>query len=175
MTIFNKYTRRNKVVKSIQFELIPEGRTKETMEQLKFEEKDASFREIADNLVPYIDGVIRTIANHALSNFTYDFTSLENKADLEKSLEKQLTSSADELFGIKIKDINSAKFINEVLPNYIETQNFSKEEREDALRLVEAAKGKTAFISPFLITRITALTTWLPARVLENLEIYKNI
>ena len=89
LTIFNKYTRRNKVVKSIQFELIPEGRTKETMEQLKFEEKDASFREIADNLVPYIDGVIRTIVNHALSNFTYDFTNLENKADLEKSLEKQ--------------------------------------------------------------------------------------
>ena len=172
---FTNFTRRNKVVKSIQFELIPEGNTRETMKFLKFEEKDAKLRELADLASPYIDDTVRTIVNHALSRVVFDFSQEEiDKSALERTIEKELSSSAKELFGITVANINSAKFISDVLPAHIETMELSAEEKAEALLIVQNLKGKTEFVSSFLITRITALTTWMPQRVIENMEIYRK-
>ena len=171
----SKFTRRHKVVKSIQFELIPQGKTRETMEQMKFDETDENFRTLAGAAAPYIDDAVRSIVNHALLKLDYDFSEEEIEADgLTKAIDKQTALSAKEMYGIKVSEINSAKFVNDILPAHIEKMDIPAEEKAEALLTVNTLKGKTAFVAPFLTTRITAITNWMPKRILENMAIYEK-
>lgn len=65
--------------------------------------------------------------------------------------------------------INSAKFVSDVLPAYIETKyqdNLAAQNK--ALAAIGAMKGKVPILTKLLISRITALETWMPERVVEN-------
>ncbi len=95
----------------------------------------------------------------------------DSKLIITKTILSVLKDSVKDTLG-NINNINSKEFIQTHLPAFIAEIDISKEEKEYAQNLIDEIDGKTDVIRPFFITRITALTNWMPKRVLENYEKY---
>lgn len=171
-------TRQNKVTKSLQLEIIPEGKTGETIENKGFLDTDAMHRDLVSKISPYVDSAIRKVSNTALSDMSIDFSvdaeEEEITAKIKSAANKALLKAVKDLFGLSLKQINSAKFLHDALPEHIAEMDLAADEKAAALDLAESIKGKTEIITSFLITRITALEVWMPERVAENWHTYKK-
>ncbi len=185
MNNFNQFTKLNPIVKAIQFELIPEGRTSETLEEIKADEYDQYLVELREKAAPHVDSIIRSIANRALKNVEYDFTALgeadstskEYSAlikDLTKVTLKAIESSCKEILGLGSAKIKSAEFVESIPDTLMKLNLAGTEDTEVITELFAELKGKTPIMESFLTSRITAITTWLTDRVIENFEIYKK-
>lgn len=183
MLDYSEFTKRNHVTKAIRFELIPQENTLKSIGEKGDGEYDKSLYESLERLKPVIDSFIVSIMNKALANVDFDFEPMyaaiieknrkarekEEKA-LAKIIEKNLTGSMPD--GLKIAQINSAKFLQDALSEYVKHTTDPAIKKDEAVKDVETTKGCLILFNKFLITRITALTTWMPKRLVENFEIY---
>lgn len=177
---FTKFTKRRKVTKALRMELIPKGRTFQTIEEYGLLKKDDEFQKNLSAFAPFIDLAVRKIADNALSNISFDFavfyeeTDVKKKGKLEKSLRSEIAASVKEALpeGVStVTQINSAKFIQAV-PSYIEASSLPPEEKAKGLSLCDYMDRKALLMNRFFVSRITALNTWMPDRVLENFGRY---
>ena len=182
---FNQFVKAGPITKAFNFEIIPEGKTRETIENLGLLDDDAHFRECTKAAAPYIDAVVRNIADKALSKLDYDFNKLASVKDDKKkrekeeiALEKAIARCVKENLPTDMKstkDIMSAAFLSTVLPEEIKkVPALTTEEKDKAGVLFEELKGKTQLLTKFLQTRVIALNTWLPQRVIENFYRYTD-
>lgn len=185
MLNYNDYTKRNHVLKALRLELIPQGKTLETIEAKGDKEYDKALYESLDRMKPVIDSFIRDVADKALSDLKYDFSALyKAKAEKnrkaadkeEKALTKEIISHVEDALpdGMRLSQINSAKFLQVTLREYVLNTNDTSFDKAQALKDIDAAKGCHTLFSKFLKTRITSLSVWMPERVIENLDIYSE-
>ncbi len=185
MLDYNNYTKRSHVTKAVRFELIPQGKTLDYIRENKDLEQDKALYDALDRLKPVIDSFVKSIAYEALSKVRFDFSTLyealDNKdtktADKEeKALRKLIDKCVGEVLpeGLKLSQLNSAKFLQEVLREYVMHTSDADVKKDDAVQDIEAIKGCLPLFGKFLTSRITALSTWMPDRVLENFKIYSD-
>ncbi|WP_161487346.1 type V CRISPR-associated protein Cas12a/Cpf1 [Butyrivibrio hungatei] len=183
MLNYEEFTKRNHITKALRMELIPQGKTQNVIDEKGDRKYDAALYSSLERLKPVIDSFIRSTASRALSDVDYDFNAMHdayiNKdkkswAKEEKALKKVLMKAVDEALpkGLKCSQINSAAFLQEVLREYVLHATDTELRKDVALKDIEETKGCLALFSKFLTTRITALTVWMPERVIENFKIY---
>ena len=189
--MIEEYTKLSPITKTIQFELKPVGNTRNTIRTMKHLETDAKFREQAAAAQPYIDEYIKHIADESLTNVSCSnacalITMAENlvkegekptkdqkkkirdaKTQAEKLVQKAVQESVKAALpgGAKLKDLASEKFIHTYIHDFSMSDPYCNS-------IFDELKGKTALLSKFLTSRITALDTWMPDRVIENMHIY---
>jgi len=168
-------TKRNKVVKSCTFELVPQGATSKTIEQSKFLNTDADWKQLISEIAPYIDAFIRNIVSCALSRVELDCSKDEmDEVKLASEINLAINSALNEKYGIYVKQIKSAKFINSVLPDFVDTLDLDENESIAVHNVLEELRGKTELVNEFLTSRVTALNTSVARRVCENFERYQE-
>ncbi len=183
MLNFSDYTKRNHVTKAIRMELIPQGRTQETINEKGDKEYDKALYASLDRLKPVIDSFIRNIVSKTLQEVDYDFSNIYKAysskdkttfAKEEKALNKEIVKKIDNALpkGLKLSQINSAAFLQDYLREYVLNTTDTNIKKDEAIKDIEETKGCLALFSKFLTTRITTLTTWMPERVVENFKIY---
>ena len=163
-------TRRAKYVKSIQLEMVPQGKTMETIKNNGYIEDDMQRAEAIKNLYPAIDKyfVSRTEEGlQFLENFDYERYGKDKtgKARLKEDVIKHL----EKAFHVKAGSgsFSNAKLIFEAIPSYLEKAG----DTENAAEL-RSFKGCLALFSKYLITRATAVFSTTPERVVENMDTY---
>lgn len=193
---FADATKREKMTKSIKLELKPVPSTIKTIEHYGLNKLDELLKEEMDEYKPYIDMAVVSILNQSLDNAKIDFStliSLENElksTSIDFETKRELVKKIDaEKTNIKkcvvkeieknmpkplrsIKDITSAKFLKEYMPVAVKSLDISSKEKARVGVLSENLASFTSATGKFLITRATALGTWAPSRVIENLDIY---
>lgn len=183
MLNYNEYTKRNHITKAIQMELLPQGATEQTIKDKGDREFDNQIYAARERLKPVIDSYIKHIISNALSNFDYDFSAMYQAykekdkklwAKEEKAITKELQKAVDNALpkGIKCSQINSSAFLQDALKEYVLHATDTELKKDEALKDIEETKGCLSLFSKFLVTRITALTVWMPDRVIENFKIY---
>ena len=187
MLRYDDYTKRTHVTKAIRLELIPQGKTLDTIIEKGDKQFDKALYASLERLKPVIDSYIKFIVSKALSQVDFDFSAMyeafNNKdkkswAKEEKALLKVISKAVDISLpeGMKTTQINSAAFLQEVLYDYVVHCSDPSIKKDEAIKDIEGTKGCLALFNKFLTSRITALTTWMPDRVIKNFEIYcKNI
>ena len=183
---FANFTKRSPIVKSLSFELKPFGKTAESIRKQGLLETDASFRKDAEAARPFIDEWIKDLIDRALSaaatnetrelfrqlGHIYDSNDKEEKAvrfDVENAIRKIVSCcvSAALPADFSLGKINSEKFISEILADH-----FRKD--AEAMAAITAVSGKSVFLAKFFVSRITAVETNMPDRVIENFVTYHN-
>ena len=186
---YDEFVKRKHVTKAIRFELIPQGNTQKYIDEHGDVEYDKALYNALDQIKPIVDSFIRFVTSEALSNIDYDFNALKEAKEQDrkafdkesKNLLKIIDKNVSDVMPdeMKVSQINSAKFLQEVLRDYVLNTKDSSIKKDEAIKNLETTKGCLALCSKFLTSRITALTTWMPERVLENFDIYcaniKNI
>ncbi len=183
MLNYSDYVKRNHITKAIQAELIPQGATEQTIKDKGDRKYDEALYAALERLKPVIDSYIRHIASDALSAIDYDFCPMHRAyndkdkkawAKEEKTLTKMILKAVDDALpkGFKCSQINSAAFLQGTLSEYVLHATVPELKKDEALKDIEETKGCLALFSKFLTTRITALTVWMPERVIENFKIY---
>lgn len=191
-----QFTRQSSITKSLQFKMEPVGKTMDTIRNSKYIEEDSRLLDVLNRVSPYINMVLQQIIDKALDNIDFDFnalyesasaaTSAENdeKKDrnrqkkLEDQLKKTVTESikknlpSDKRFRKSLKginDINSAEFIDDMVPILIEDMaDLDENSKAEALDLISQIHGKQPLLTRYLTSRVTTLNTWVPDRVVEN-------
>ena len=177
-----QFIKKSSLTKSVQLELLPVGKTRETIEVLGHLEKDEVFRERCEAVKPLIDEYIRDTVSRAFDSTDKNelgelFISLgeviesddreirSTRAGIEEAILSLINQSVESVMpeGVPVKKINSDDFVSKVLLDY-----FKNDAAKQAAIL--GVKGIVDILRKFLITRITALTTWMPKRVIENFE-----
>jgi CRISPR-associated protein Cpf1 len=185
MLKYEDFIKRNHVTKAIRFELVPQGKTAHFIKEHGDYKQDKALYDALDRMKPVIDSFIRNTASKALKDFEYSFEKLHNaKIDKdkktvdkeEKTIRKALLKCVDNAMPeeITVSQINSAKFLQDVLAEYVESGEDTNINKTDALSDIKTIKGTLPLFSKFLTSRITALTTWMSDRVLENFDIYRS-
>lgn len=179
-------TNREKFTKSLKFEALPEDATLRAIEAQHLMADNEEMLAKAKELEAYVDVVIKHIICNSLDHVSFDMDALYEayiKKDykeydtLAKELETKIVDTVTEYLpsGMKkIKDINSAMFIKTVMPSVIETIDMEETDKEKALQLIEELNSCGSLMDKFLTTRVTAVTTWMTKRVIENFEIYAD-
>ena len=184
MLLYENYTKRNQITKSLRLELRPQGKTLRNIKELNLLEQDKAIYALLERLKPVIDEGIKDIARDTLKNCELSFEKLyehflsgDKKAyakeseRLKKEIDKTLIKNLPEGIG-KISEINSAKYLNGVLYDFIDKTHKDSEEKQNILSDILETKGYLALFSKFLTSRITTLEQSMPKRVIENFEIY---
>ena len=180
------FTKISPLTKSVSLELLPVGKTRETIRVLKHLEKDEEFREKCDAIRPFIDEYIIHVVNEAFEHIDKDafgeqFEALGKAVDSADRNERNTASSIERRIGAMIegavsnvmpedcpiKKINSDLFISRVLLDY-----YNGDAKKQSMIL--GVKGNIELLRKFLISRITAVTTWMPARVIENFYLFHS-
>ncbi|MBE5917772.1 MAG: type V CRISPR-associated protein Cpf1 [Pseudobutyrivibrio ruminis] len=182
MLNYEDYTKRKQVTKAIRFELIPTETTQKNLEEHEILKQDQALYAALDRIKPIVDSFIKDITNKALKELTYDFNVLKDAKEegrkaydkAEKELFKAIDKSVSESLPkeLSVSKINSAKFLQDSLTEYVLNTNDKSIKKDEAIKDIETTKGCLALFSKFLTTRITALTVWMPQRVVENFNIY---
>lgn len=184
MLNYEEFTKRKPVTKGIKFELIPYGRTAQTILEKGDRKYDEALYSALERLKPVIDSFIRDIASKALTGLEFDFEPMyeaildKNKKAFskeEKALKKALDASFKKSFPKEISNaskINSAKFLQKSLRDYITQTTDKNINKDEALKDIDETKGCLSLFNKFLVSRETAITTWIPERVIENLRIF---
>ena len=194
------FVKHSPITKSLQLELIPYGKTRETITEKGYLEIDAEFRSQVDAVRVYIDDFAKDVIEHSLSkmNTTVVCNALDALGDLyadpgqdpdkvlRKGIESAILAELDTAVGKTLQDLsvlkdgaaplisdvrklNSANFLQEVLPVYAKRKYTGNQAALDkAMEDIRMVKGKTSMAVRLLQSRITALTTWMPDRVLSN-------
>ena len=196
---FKESTNKETLTKSLKLELKPATETIAAIKNDKLNELDEELRNQMNEYKPYIDKVIVAILNQSMENAKIDFLSLielkemletsdstdfENKKEIlnkirdeKENIKKEVVKAIEENLPKplrSIKDISSAKFLKDVMPDVLAVLNMTAEEKNTALILADILSSYTISMNKFLLTRVTALSAWAPSRVLENFEIYVN-
>lgn len=181
-----EFTNREKFTKSLKFEAKPEEATMQAIKEQHLMEANSEMLEKAKELETFIDIVIKEIICKGLAHVTYDMDALcekyVNASSDRKSYNEELQKLTDAILekvtaylpkGMrKINDINSAAFIKDVIPEIITHTNIPDSDKQRCLQLIDEMSSCGTLMDKFLITRTTAVTTWMPKRVIENFEIY---
>lgn len=183
MLNYENYTKRNHVTKALRLELLPQGKTLNTITEKGDLAYDKELYASLERLKPVIDSYIKYIASESLATVDYDFSTMYNAfvekdkkvwTKEEKNLIKLINKAVDNTLpdGMKCTQINSAAFLQDVLKDYVVNTTDPTIKKDEAVKDIEETKGCLSLFNKFLISRITALTTWMPDRVVENFEIY---
>ena len=185
------FTNRERVTKSFKLEAKPEPATLKAIEEQGLHDISNEIKKRGERYKKYIDHEVKNIINRALENLSFDFQALyevytnsdeskENKklyeeklTELKKAIEKSVSNSLPK--GISnVAGINSSSFLFKTIPELISSSDLSEAEKSECVELAEGLTGCTALLRKFCISRITAINTWMPERVIENFEIYAS-
>lgn len=183
MLNYEDYTKRNHVTKALRLELIPQGNTLNTIAEKGDLAYDKELYSSLERLKPIIDSYIKYVASKSLSTIDFDFSAMydayinkdkKSWTKEEKAVQKLINKAVDNVLpkGMKCSQINSAAFLQDVLKEYVINTNDVTIKKDEAVKDIEETKGCLSLFNKFLISRITALTTWMPDRVVENFKIY---
>ena len=176
-----KVCNRERAVKSLKFQANPVPATARAIERYGLMEENDKVIKNWKALHPAIDAFCRDALSYNLENFQYDFKQFEgltgdNLFKAKNALNKKVTTnlSVSDFFGLgKIGTLNSANFIDHILPEYIkDSDEFTVEEKTAYLKLTKDLHHLQGYGKTFLVSRVTALKTDAPKRVCENLDIY---
>lgn len=186
-SIFKDSVNRERLTKSIKLELVPHPSTMEAMERDGVAENDRKMKEKADAIKPAIDIAVKQIIEEALGKAPFSFTKLFDLYDRLKDGEPEPYKKAKEDMVKKIsgylssykpnKDfngINNLGFFRDYLPAVVSQADICQEEKEKYFEILKNPNGFLTLMTKFLTSRMTALATWAPERVLENFEIYAD-
>ena len=191
-----QFTKQSPITKSLQFKMEPVGKTMDTIRNSKYIEEDSRLLDVLNRVSPYINMVLQQIIDKALDNIDFDFNALYESASaatgaendekkdrnrqkkLEDQLKKTVTESikknlpSDKRFRKSLKginNINSAEFIDDMVPILIEDMaDLDENSKAEALDLISQIHGKQPLLTRYLTSRVTTLNTWVPDRVVEN-------
>ena len=176
------FTKIAPVTKAITLELRPYGKTRQTIDDLKHLEIDASFRADAERVKPIADDYIKEKIDDVLGNAgTEKMTGMFEKlgelmeqdgreakkaqGELEDKIRKEIQALTEKAFPIRMTDLVTGKFIFDTLLEYVKGDPV----KEDIIRSI---KGKQNLLVKFMRSRTTIIQTWMPDRVIENFEIF---
>ena len=181
MDKFANFTKRSKITKTIGFGLEPVDKTAEYQKAYNDFEFDKQSNEKISSVIPIIDSVVIDIMSKSIPNIDFDFATFDPDTkgkELDK-IYKILSAPVSDAFNelmqeackgnkkiknvYKISDINSAEFVQNVLPLYTDDEELIKE-----------FKGNNDRLRGILKSRENALLLSMPKRILENLTRYKE-
>lgn len=181
-------TNRESFTKSIKLEAIPVEATKKTIIADELMQDDQILDSNAKTISVIIDDLIKSIISNSLQYVMGDFTKMynlylsDNSADkkeylaaqelLKKNIIKTISKNLPEGLS-KIMDINSAKILDPVLIHFVKNNsNYSDLDKYNYISIIKSLKGCMPKLNKYTRTRVTALETWVPERVIENFEIF---
>lgn len=184
-----KFTAREKTSKSLSLELVPCEATLNAIENAKLIDADKRLYDLADGLKRFYDVAIKEISAKAINGVAFDFDALydayllyKSGADMDtyrKASRELLDAISESVAGAlpkqirKTADLSSAAFIYDCLPDIVKGSSLLDDEAKAEFReIIATESGLTPLLSRFCTTRITALETWIPERVVENIQIY---
>lgn len=190
---YEKYTKRKQYTRSLSLELVPVGKTRETIQEQKLLEYDKNLYSMAEELRPAIDEFLKAVTEEALEQTSCEFNSyyknylklknpeltteekqtlLYEKATIKKELIEQIKKdiSAAMPGSLSIQKMNSAEFLFVLLPELL--QKYKIDNADIYAAKLFSLKGCTPLFNTFINSRITILETHIPERVVENLDLY---
>lgn len=172
MLNYDDYTKMNRLTKSVTCELRPVGNTRKFLEEADFIGIDRTLKEKAEAIKPVIDEWILQLMEKGLQHIAYDFSGDIDRSALESAINNAMNAALPSDMK-STKEIISGKFIYDILSDYAKSGK-SSFPMEETLSAIDAVRGSLPIMERFLISRTTAVTTWLIDRVVDNYKIYRS-
>lgn len=167
--IFASFTKRASIIKSYGVEIEPTPETQDTITRLCLEEYDEINQQQLTEAMPYFDMIFKKIINTGLDMIEIDFEKKVELDKISKAVSKTMSKACMEVLGISPSKIKNEEFIKKIAPEALKT---CCPDYDTGAKKILNLKGKTAIAASYFTSRITALETWVPERIVENFERY---
>lgn len=173
------FTMRSSNVKCATLEIQPYGKTRETIEKKNLLGIDKEISAKVERLKPLVDKYILYVINEGLSvTEGYDFITAYNAWVNESEDRKAYEAVCEEIKATAVANVLMAAGYDK--PSFLQTDKFYLSDKflawlesigEDTSIALEMKGLGTLLVNAFKWTQ-TAISIWMPNRVIENMEIY---